>query len=51
MLDTGKYSAIDEIAATEKISDSYVSRVLRLSLLASDLMEAALYGQRPARGA
>jgi hypothetical protein len=31
MLETGKYSTIDETAAAaEKISDSYVSRVLRL---------------------
>jgi hypothetical protein len=33
MLEAGKYSRIDEIAAAEKISNSYVSRVLRLTLL------------------
>ncbi len=31
MLETGRYGTIDEIAAAEKINDSYVSRVLRLT--------------------
>jgi hypothetical protein len=31
MLETGRYSTIDEIATAEDIKDSYVSRVLRLT--------------------
>ena len=47
MLETGRYSTIDEIAAAEKINDSYVSRVLRLTLLAPDIVEAILDGRQP----
>ena len=47
MLETGRYATIDEIAAAEKINDSYVSRVLRLTLLAPDIIEAILDGRQP----
>jgi hypothetical protein len=47
MLETGRYGTIDEIAAAEKINDSYVSRVLRLTLLAPDVVEAILDGRQP----
>jgi hypothetical protein len=47
MLEDGRYGTIDEIAAAEKINDSYVSRVLRLTLLAPDIIEAILDGQQP----
>ena len=33
MLKTGQYATIKEIAAAERINPSYVSRVLRLTLL------------------
>ena len=46
MLETGRYGTIDEIAAAEKINDSYVSRVLRLTLLAPDIVEAILDGRQ-----
>jgi hypothetical protein len=36
------------LAAEEKINSFYVSRVLRLTLLASDIMEAALDGRQSA---
>jgi hypothetical protein len=45
MLENGEYSTIREIADEEKINDSYVSRVLRLSLLAPDLIEEAIAGR------
>ena len=48
MLETGRYGTIDEIAAAEKINDSYVSRVLRLTLLAPDMDEAILDARQPA---
>ena len=34
LLETGVYGTIEEIAAAEKINSSYVSRLLRMTLLA-----------------
>ena len=48
MLETGKYAAIREIAAVEKINETYVGRVLRLTLLAPDIVEAVLGGRHSA---
>ena len=47
MLENGSYATIAEIAAAENINGSYVSRVLRLSLLAPDLIEAVLHKRQP----
>jgi hypothetical protein len=44
LLDVGVDSSVTEIAAAEKISKSYVSRILRLALLAPDIVEAILGG-------
>jgi hypothetical protein len=49
MLESGECATISEIAAAEKINASYVSRVLRLTLLAPDLIEEALAGQQAER--
>ena len=46
MLETGRYGTIKEIARAEKINPSYVSRVLRLTLLAPDLVEALVHGRQ-----
>ena len=40
----GVYGSVTEIAEAEKISKSYVSRILRLALLAPDIVEAILGG-------
>ena len=48
LLETGVYGTIDEIAKAEKINPSYVSRVLRLTLLAPTIVEAILDGRQPA---
>jgi hypothetical protein len=48
LLETGVYATVDEIAAAEKINDSYVSRVLRLTLLAPDVVETILNGRQAA---
>ena len=40
----GVYSSVTEIAEGEKISKSYVSRILRLALLAPDIVLAILGG-------
>jgi hypothetical protein len=47
-LENGTYATITEIAAAEKINESYVGRVLRLTLLAPDIIEAILGGRQPA---
>ena len=48
MLEDGTYATIAEIAAAEKINESYVGRVLRLTLLAPDIVEAILNGRQSA---
>ena len=48
MLENGAYATVAEIAAVERISDSYVGRVSRLTLLAPDIVEALLSGRQPA---
>jgi hypothetical protein len=42
-----RYGTIGELAAAEKINSSYVSRLLRLTLLAPDIVEAILDGRQP----
>ena len=42
MLDEGIYTTVSEISDAKNISKSYVSRILRLALLAPDLVEAIL---------
>jgi hypothetical protein len=45
MLDEGVYTTVSDIGDAENISRSYVSRILRLALLAPDIVEAILAGQ------
>jgi hypothetical protein len=47
MLESGEYVTIREIAHAEKINESYVGRVLRLTLLAPDIVEVILDGRQP----
>ena len=47
LLETGVHGTVDEIARAEGINDSYVSRILRLTLLAPDIVEAILDGRQP----
>jgi hypothetical protein len=47
MLESGTHATIAEIAATEKINESYAGRILRLTLLTPDIVEAILGGQQP----
>ena len=44
MLNEGVYTSVSEIGDAENISKSYVSRILRLALLAPDLVEGILAG-------
>jgi hypothetical protein len=48
MLEAGRFATIKEIAKAEKINPSYVSRVLRLTLLAPVTVEAILDGRADA---
>ncbi len=47
LLESGQYASLAELAAAEKINPSYVCRVLRLTLLAADIVEAILEGRQP----
>ncbi|GGJ42349.1 hypothetical protein [Neoroseomonas lacus] len=47
MIETGRFATINELAAAEKITSSYVSRLLRLTLLAPNIVEAILDGRQP----
>ena len=47
MLDTGTFTSVTEIAAHEKLSFTYISRVVRLSLLAPDIVDAIMAGHQP----
>jgi hypothetical protein len=47
LLETGVHGTIEEIAEAEKINASYVSRILRLTLLAPQIVEAILDGRQP----
>jgi hypothetical protein len=47
MLDDGRYASISEIAAAEKIDRGYVGSILRLTLLAPDIVEMILDGRQP----
>lgn len=45
LLDEGKYASITEMAAAEKIERGYLGSLLRLTLLAPDLVELILDGR------
>jgi hypothetical protein len=47
MLESGEYSSAAELAKAEKVNDSYLSRVLRLTLLAPEIVEAIVAGHQP----
>lgn len=46
MLDTGQFATIAELAEREGIAPSYLTRILRLTLLAPDIVEAILDGRQ-----
>jgi hypothetical protein len=47
MLDSGRYGSIKELADAEKLTDSYIGNLLRLTLLAPDIVEGILDGRLP----
>ncbi len=46
-LESGRHASINELAKADKIDRGYVSKVLRLTLLAPDIVEAILAGRQP----
>lgn len=46
MLESGEFATIAELAEREGIAPSYMTRVLRMTLLAPDFVEAALEGRQ-----
>ena len=46
MLESGRYSSVAELAEAERINSSYVARVLRLTLLAPDILESIMNGEQ-----
>ena len=47
MLENGACATIAEIASAERINASYVARVVRLTLLAPDIIETIAEGRQP----
>lgn len=47
LLESGRFASVVDLAAAEKINQSYLCRVLRLTLLAPDIVEAILDGRQP----
>ena len=48
MLDDGRYGSVTELAAGEKLDRGYLGRILMLTLLAPDIVEAVMDGRQPA---
>jgi hypothetical protein len=46
-IELGKVSSMAEIGKKEGVSDSYIGRLFRLTLLAPDIVEAILDGKQP----
>jgi hypothetical protein len=47
MLETGLFTTVRELAKAERINESYLCRVLRLTLLSPTIAEAILNGRQP----
>jgi hypothetical protein len=48
MLDDGRYASVSELATAEKLDRGYLGRILMLTLLAPDIVEAIMDGRQPA---
>ena len=47
VLDTSVHATLEDLARAKGVAPSYASRVLRLTLLAPDIIEAILDGRQP----
>lgn len=48
LMESGRFASVTELAVAENINQSYLCRVLRLTLLAPDIVEMILDGRQPA---
>ena len=48
MLDEGVHATLEDLARAKGVNATYVSRILRLTLLAPEIVEAILDGRQPA---
>jgi hypothetical protein len=48
MLESGSYATVRDLAKAEAINESYLGRILRLTLLSPTLTKAILEGKQPA---
>jgi hypothetical protein len=48
MLESGDYATVRDLAKAQAINESYLGRILRLTLLAPKIVEAILEGKQPA---
>jgi hypothetical protein len=48
MLESGRYATVRDLAKAEAINESYLGRILRLTLLSPTIIEALLEGRQPA---
>jgi len=46
--DEGVYATLEDLARARAVNATYVSRILRLTLLAPEIVEAILDGRQPA---
>jgi hypothetical protein len=51
MLEEGRYASIRELAIAEKVDRAYVGRLLQLTLMPPQEVEALLGGDPPAKAA
>ena len=49
VLDTGVHATLEDLARAKGVNASYVSRLLRLTLLAPEIVEAILDGRQPVK--
>ena len=47
MLESGDYATVRDLAKAEDINESYLGRILRLTLLSPTIVEAILEGRQP----
>jgi hypothetical protein len=47
LLESGQYTSLGELAASEKLDRGYLGRIFQLTLLAPDLVEDILDGRQP----
>jgi len=48
MLESGEFSSISELAEREGIAFTYMARLMRLSLLSPEIVDAIMDGRQPA---